>query len=82
MLFATFQKCEAWPHSVVTHQVLFRGGTSPIDDLRDQFERAWLSPRFAKACPHSSSVIAFTLRVGTPCTYISTEADTSAFSLR
>jgi hypothetical protein len=36
----------------------------------------------AKLCPHSSSVIAFTLRVDTPCTYISTNADTSAFSLR
>jgi len=27
-------------------------------------------------------VIALTLRVDTPCTYISTSADTSAFSLR
>jgi len=36
----------------------------------------------AKLCPHSSSVIAFTLRVDTPCTYISTNADTNAFSLR
>ena len=34
------------------------------------------------SCPHSSSVTAFTLRVETPCTYISTNADTSAFSLR
>ena len=32
--------------------------------------------------PHSSSVIAFTLRVDTPCTYISANAPTSAFSER
>jgi hypothetical protein len=35
-----------------------------------------------KACPHSSSVIALTLRVNTPCTYISVSAANSAFSLR
>jgi len=35
-----------------------------------------------KLCPHSSSVIAFTLRVETPCTYISASAATKAFSLR
>ncbi len=32
--------------------------------------------------PHSSSVIAFTFRVDTPCTYISANALTSAFSER
>ena len=31
-------------------------------------------------CPHSSSVIALTLRVDTPWTYISASALTSAFS--
>jgi len=36
----------------------------------------------AKLWPHSSSAIAFTLRVYTPCTYISTNADTNPFSLR
>jgi len=35
-----------------------------------------------KLCPHNSSVIALTLRVETPCTYISANAATSAFSLR
>jgi hypothetical protein len=35
-----------------------------------------------KACPHSSSVIAFTFRVDTPCTYISASAATNAFSDR
>jgi hypothetical protein len=34
------------------------------------------------SCPHSSSVIALTFRVDTPCTYISSIAATSAFSLR
>jgi hypothetical protein len=34
------------------------------------------------SCPHNSSLIALTLRVETPCTYISTKAVTSAFSLR
>ena len=33
-------------------------------------------------CPHSSSVIALTLRVDTPWTYISASALTSAFSDR
>ena len=33
-------------------------------------------------CPHSSSVIALTVRVDTPCTYISASALTSAFSER
>jgi len=33
-------------------------------------------------CPHSSSVIALTLRVETPWTYISANALTSAFSDR
>jgi hypothetical protein len=32
--------------------------------------------------PQSSSVIAFTRRVDTPCTYISIRAATNAFSLR
>ncbi len=35
-----------------------------------------------KLCPQSSSVIRFTFRVETPCTYISASADTSAFSER
>ena len=35
-----------------------------------------------KLWPHSSSVIAFTLRVDTPCTYLSASAATRAFSLR
>jgi hypothetical protein len=35
-----------------------------------------------KAWPHSSSVIAFTLRVETPCTYISASVATRACSLR
>jgi hypothetical protein len=36
-----------------------------------------------KLCPQSSSVIAFTLRVDTPCTYISANAATPlAFSER
>jgi hypothetical protein len=35
-----------------------------------------------KLCPHRSSVIAFTFRVDTPCTYISANAATSAFSER
>jgi hypothetical protein len=33
-------------------------------------------------CPTNSSVIAFTFRVDTPCTYISASALGSAFSLR
>jgi hypothetical protein len=35
-----------------------------------------------KPWPHSSSVIAFTFRVDTPCTYISASAATSARSER
>jgi len=35
-----------------------------------------------KLWPHSSPVIAFTLRVDTPCTYISANAATSARSER
>ena len=35
-----------------------------------------------KECPQSSSVMALTLRVETPCTYISARAPTSAFSER
>jgi hypothetical protein len=35
-----------------------------------------------KLWPHNSSVIAFTLRVETPCTYISASAATSARSER
>ena len=35
-----------------------------------------------KLCPQSSSVIALTLRVETPCTYISAKAATKAFSER
>jgi hypothetical protein len=38
--------------------------------------------RGREAVPHSSSVIALTLRVDTPCTYISASAATSAFSER
>ena len=34
------------------------------------------------SCPQSSSLMALTLRVETPCTYISINAVTSAFSLR
>ncbi len=34
------------------------------------------------SCPQSSSVIALTFRVDTPCTYISTRLAISAFSLR
>jgi hypothetical protein len=41
--------------------------------LIDEAEKLW---------PHSSSVIAFTLRVETPCTYISASATTSARSER
>jgi hypothetical protein len=37
--------------------------------LIDEAEKLW---------PHSYSVIAFTLRVETPCTYISAKAATSA----
>src|SRR5512143_1794722 len=33
-----------------------------------------------KLCPHNSSVTLLTLRVDTPCTYISTRLATSAFS--
>jgi len=47
------------------------------------------SPRFnslivpaENACPHNSSVIAFTFRVDTPITYISASAVTNACSLR
>jgi hypothetical protein len=60
-------------------------GEAPLRELGQPFVEAFVDGadrRFAKACPHSSSVIAFTLRVDTPCTYISTKADTSAFSLR
>ena len=35
-----------------------------------------------KLWPHNSSVMDLTLRVDTPCTYISASAATSAFSLR
>jgi hypothetical protein len=35
-----------------------------------------------KLWPHSSSVMAFTFRVDTPCTYISASAATSARSKR
>jgi hypothetical protein len=35
-----------------------------------------------KLCPHNASVTAFTLRVETPCTYISAKVPTSAFSER
>src|SRR5215831_11861806 len=45
----------------------------------------WLIALIAEAeklWPHSSSVIAFTLRVETPCTYISASAATSARSER
>jgi hypothetical protein len=35
-----------------------------------------------KLCPHNSSVIALTLRVETPCPYISASAATRAFSER
>jgi hypothetical protein len=35
-----------------------------------------------KLCPHNASVTAFTLRVETPCTYISASAPTNAFSER
>jgi hypothetical protein len=35
-----------------------------------------------KLWPHNSSLIALTLRVDTPCTYISASAATSAFSER
>jgi len=35
-----------------------------------------------KLCPHSPRVIAFTLRVDTPCTYTSRNAATSARSER
>ena len=35
-----------------------------------------------KLRPHSSSVTTFTLRVETPCTYISANAATNAFSER
>jgi hypothetical protein len=36
----------------------------------------------AKLYPRISSVIAFSFRVDTPCTYISTNADPNALSLR
>jgi hypothetical protein len=39
-----------------------------------------LTYRQLNSCPHSSSAIAFTLRVDTPCTYISSIAATSALS--
>jgi hypothetical protein len=42
----------------------------------------WLIDEAEKLCPHSSSVTAFTLRVETPCTYISASVPTSAFSER
>ncbi len=35
-----------------------------------------------KLWPHKASVTAFTLRVETPCTYISANVPTSAFSER
>jgi hypothetical protein len=35
-----------------------------------------------KLCPHKTSVTVFTLRVETPCTYISAKVPTSAFSER
>jgi hypothetical protein len=35
-----------------------------------------------KLWPHKASVTAFTLRVATPCTYISANVPTSAFSER
>jgi len=41
--------------------------------LIDEAEKLW---------PHSSSVIALTLRLETPCTYISAKAATSARSER
>ena len=41
-----------------------------------------LTAEAENACPHSSSVIAFTFRVETPCTYISAKAPTNAFSER
>ncbi|ESY74123.1 hypothetical protein X743_10260 [Mesorhizobium sp. LNHC252B00] len=43
---------------------------------------ASLTVEAEKTWPHNSSVTAFTLRVETPCTYISTSADTNAFSER
>ena len=48
-------------------------GIQPLVALIDEAEKLW---------PHSSSVIAFTLRVETPCTYISASAATSARSER
>jgi hypothetical protein len=45
----------------------------------------WLMALIVEAlnsCPHSSSVIALTLRVLTPWTYISPSAATKALSLR
>ena len=42
----------------------------------------WLMLLAEKLCPQSSSVMALTLRVETPCTYISASAATRTFSLR
>jgi hypothetical protein len=41
-----------------------------------------LTAEAEKLCPHKVSVTAFTLRVETPCTYISASVPTSAFSER
>src|SRR5215831_6818901 len=48
-------------------------GIQSLVALIDEAEKLW---------PHSSSVIAFTLRVETPCTYISANAATGARSER
>src|SRR5688572_25073825 len=83
----------ALDHAVLTHlliarvqdQIRIRLGEPPLGKLGQPFVEPLLIVLIveaAKLWPHSSSVIAFTLRVDTPCTYISTSADTSAFSLR
>src|SRR5213080_1259180 len=55
-------------HAGLAHPLVAR-----IQDQIEEAEKLW---------PHSSSVIALTLRVETPCTYISANAATSARSER
>jgi hypothetical protein len=56
----------------------------PANCARDASSRWFIAliEEAEKLWPHSSSVIAFTLRVETPCTYISASAATSARSER
>jgi hypothetical protein len=62
----------AGDHAGLAHPLVARV-EDQISDRGEEAEKLW---------PHSSSVIAFTFRVETPCTYISASAATSARSDR